>query len=60
MNSLPTTPLLQLLKGFISNFDVSDKDLVNINIKSYLLPTLLSCFAILFSYGTKSFGVSEF
>ena len=46
--------------NFVGNFDFSDGDLVNITSKPYLLATRLSCSAITFSYGIKSFGVSKF
>ena len=54
--TLYTTPhVLQLLKGFVGNFGFSDKDLVNVTSKPYLLPTRLSCSGISFSYGIKKF-----
>ena len=53
-----TPHVLQLLKGFVHNFDFRDKDLVNITFKPYLLATRLSCSAIPFSYGIKRFGAS--
>ena len=55
-----TTPhVLQLLKGLVGNFDFSDKDLVKIPSKPYLLATRLSCTGIPFPYSIKSFGVSK-
>ena len=47
----------KFLKGFVGNFDFSDKDLANITSKPYLLATRLSCSGIPFSYGIKGFGV---
>ena len=55
--TIQTPHALSLLKGFVSNFDSIDKDLVNIISKPYLLTTRLSCSDIPFSYGIKSFGV---
>ena len=56
-----TTPhALSLLTGFVRNFDFSDKDLVNITSKPYLLATRLNCSDIPFLNGRKSFGVSKF
>lgn len=55
-----TPHVLQLLKGFVHNFDFRGKDLVNITFKPYLLATRLSCSAIPFSYGIETFHVSEF
>ena len=56
-----TTPHgLTPLKGFVSNFDFSDKDLLNITSKPYLLATRLSCSDIPFSYVIKSFDVFKF
>ena len=48
------------LKLIVGNFDFSDRELVNITSKSYLLATRLICSATSFSYGIKSFGVSKF
>ena len=61
--TLYTTPhVLSLFKGFVRNFDFSDKDLVNITSKPCLLATHLSCSEIFFffSYSRKGFGVSKF
>ena len=55
--TIQTPHALSLLKGFVSNFDSIDKDLVNIISKPYLLTTRLSCSDFPFSYGIKSFGV---
>ena len=38
-----TAHALPVLKGFVSNFELSDNDLVTIPSKSYLLATCLSC-----------------
>ena len=49
--TLYMTPyILSLLKGFISNFDYSKIDLVNITPKTYLLATCLSCFKLHLRY----------
>ena len=48
------------LKGFVSNFDFSDQDIVNIISKPYLLATLLSYFNIPFSYDIKCLGLFMF
>ena len=58
--TLCTTPhALPLLKGFVSNFDFRDKDVLNIISKPYLLATRLSCYDISLLYGIKSFYISK-
>ena len=42
--------MLQLLKGLVGDIHFSDKVLVKINYKPYLLVTRLSCSKVLFSY----------
>ena len=52
-----TAHALSLLKWFARKFDCSDKDLVNITSKPYLLATCLSYSDIPFLCGRKSVGV---